>query len=261
MSYLTFNSNHKAECAAAPTDAAVQANFTRNVLEKRAFVLQYPANDPCEDRFNCYQFKNAQGYYAAVFDGHGGWQVADYAMRKLHMYLDEELRKAGKTDKDIKKAITNAYNKVEDDWVKLTKDGFDKGFPKIAYVGSCALVAVVKDNKLYVANAGDSKAVLLRKKDDNTYERIKVSKTFNANKEYERERLKKQFPKEDDIVVCRRDDEKACYVKGNLMPTRALGDLRLKHNEFNQHMHPVELGYRRPIPKFAGPYITHEPDI
>ena len=54
MSYFTFNSNHKAECAAAPTDAAAQANFTRNVLEKRAFVLQYPANDPCEDRFNCY---------------------------------------------------------------------------------------------------------------------------------------------------------------------------------------------------------------
>jgi hypothetical protein len=54
MSYFTFNSNLKAECAAATTDAAAEANFTRNVLEKRAFVLQYPANDPCEDRFNCY---------------------------------------------------------------------------------------------------------------------------------------------------------------------------------------------------------------
>jgi len=54
MSYLTFNSNLKAECAAASTDAAAQAHFTRNELEKRAFVLQYPANDPCEDRFNCY---------------------------------------------------------------------------------------------------------------------------------------------------------------------------------------------------------------
>lgn len=153
--------------------------------------MQYPANDPCEDRFNCYQFKSANAYYAAVFDGHGGWQVSDYAMRKLHVYLDEELTKASKSETDIKKAINNAYNRVEEDWVRLTKEGFDKGFPKIAYVGSCALVAVVKDNKLYVANAGDSKAVLLRKKADNTYERIKVSKTFNANKPYEQERLKK----------------------------------------------------------------------
>jgi serine/threonine protein phosphatase PrpC len=37
-----------------------------------------------------------------VFDGHGGWQVSDYAMRKLHVYLDEELSKASKNEKDIK---------------------------------------------------------------------------------------------------------------------------------------------------------------
>jgi hypothetical protein len=45
------------------------------------------------------------------------------------------------------------------------------------------------------------------------------------------------------------------------MPTRALGDLRLKHPDFNFHNHPPELGYRKPIPIFNGPYITHEPEI
>lgn len=63
-------------------------------------------------------------------------------------------------------------------------------------MGSCALVAVVIDNKVYVANAGDSKAVLLNKKEDGTLEHVKVSKTFNANKTYEQERLKKQFKDE-----------------------------------------------------------------
>jgi serine/threonine protein phosphatase PrpC len=63
-------------------------------LQKRAFVLQYPANDPCEDRFTCEQLKNASAYYAAIFDGHGGWQVSDYAMKKMHVYLDEELKGA-----------------------------------------------------------------------------------------------------------------------------------------------------------------------
>ena len=52
-------------------------------------------------------------------------------------------------------------------------------------MGSCALVAVVHNNKLYVANAGDSKAVILRKKQDGTYDSINISKTFNANKKYE----------------------------------------------------------------------------
>lgn len=57
-------------------------------------------------------------------------------------------------------------------------------------MGSCALVAIVHNNKLYVANAGDSKGVLLRKKADGSYEAVKISKTFNANKSYEQERLR-----------------------------------------------------------------------
>ena len=102
LSYLKYNNQTQAECAAATESETAQPQYIRNTLEKRAFVLQYPANDPCEDRFNCYQFKNSQAYYAAVFDGHGGWQVSDYAMRKLHVYLDEELSKASKNEKDIK---------------------------------------------------------------------------------------------------------------------------------------------------------------
>jgi len=253
--YLLTNQSTN-ECA--PEEKPV--TYERNKLEKRAFVLQYPANQPCEDRFNCYQFKSQDAYYAAVFDGHGGWQVSDHAMRHLHTYLDEEL-KGAKTDAQIQQAIINAYNRVEKDWVELAKNAFDKGYPATAYVGSCALVAVVKDNKLYVANAGDSKAALLSKTKEGTYLYKKVSVTYNANKSYEQERLKKLFPKEDDIIKCKGRDQKACYVKGNLMPTRAFGDLRLKMAEFNFHNHPIELGYRNPIPKFNGPYITHQPTV
>jgi serine/threonine protein phosphatase PrpC len=45
------------------------------------------------------------------------------------------------------------------------------------------------------------------------------------------------------------------------MPTRAFGDFRLKKAEFNYHNFLPEFGYRQPIPKFNGPYITHEPEI
>ena len=69
--------------------------------------------------------------------------------------------------------------------------------------------------------------------------------------------------KEKDIVICKRGGEGACYVKGNLMPSRALGDLRLKHEEFNFHNYPFEHGYRRPFAKdnYSGPYISHLPDV
>lgn len=112
-----------------------------------------------------------------------------------------------------------------------------------------------------MANAGDSKAALLRKNEEGLYERVKISKTFNANKKYEQERLKKEFPKDKDIVVCKRGGAGACYVKGNLMPTRALGDLRLKHEEFNFHNYSTEHGYRQPIRPYSSGYITHKPDV
>ncbi len=59
--------------------------------------------------------QGSQGFYGAVFDGHGGWQVAEYAMRHLHEYLDEEL-KGAKTDDDVKAAIHKAFGKVENEW-------------------------------------------------------------------------------------------------------------------------------------------------
>ena len=45
------------------------------------------------------------------------------------------------------------------------------------------------------------------------------------------------------------------------MPTRAFGDFRLKYDDFNSHPWAGSRGYRRPLAKYTGPYITHKPDI
>ena len=103
-------------------------------------------------------------------------------MKRLHHIIDEELA----TQKDIGKAITQGFEKFEKEWLEIARASFKGGFAKAGYVGSCALVSIVHENKVYVANAGDSKAVLIRRTPDGTgFERVKVSKTFNANKKYE----------------------------------------------------------------------------
>ena len=51
---------------------------------------------------------------------------------------------------------------MENEWLVIARATFDKGFSKPAYVSSTALVILVKDNKVYVANSGDCKAVLIR---------------------------------------------------------------------------------------------------
>lgn len=55
-----------------------------------------------------------------MFDGHGGWQVADYAMKHLHLYLDENLASA-KSEADVKAAINKAFDRVENEWVEFAR--------------------------------------------------------------------------------------------------------------------------------------------
>ena len=83
--------------------------------------------------------------FFAIYDGHCGREVADLAAEKLHGIFLNKLR-AGTTPDS---ALKGAY--IETD--KLCKD-LDSG--------ACALTVFVKDTNLYVANAGDARAVLER---------------------------------------------------------------------------------------------------
>jgi len=173
-------------------------------------------------------------------------------MKMLHGYLDKELAKfktKSPSDEQVKEAILNAFDTLEKEWVDLARMAFPRGYAQVAQVGACALVSIVHNNKIYTASAGDSKAVIYRENSPHQFERVKISKTFNANKKYEQTRLVAAFPKEEDVVVCMKGVEKACYVKGMRMPTRAFGDLVLKHAEFNFHSYMPGMGYQPPIPK------------
>lgn len=79
------------------------------------------------------------GYFAAVFDGHGGWQVSNRAALRLHTILENELT----ASKDPLKAIDLAYERFEDELKKDVIASFDLGYPKSAYVGACALTALI----------------------------------------------------------------------------------------------------------------------
>jgi len=70
-------------------------------------------------------------------------------------------------------------------------------------MGSTALVALVHDNKLYVANAGHSKAVLLREetKSANTFEVVRLSQTHHIKVPAETAKAKKLVPKGVDFML------------------------------------------------------------
>jgi len=77
-------------------------------MKGRVTAVQYSANQPCEDTFFAYQFKNTPAFYVGVFDGHAGWQVADQAHRFFHTILEKEIE-----TQDPVSALTQAYEKFD----------------------------------------------------------------------------------------------------------------------------------------------------
>lgn len=49
------------------------------------------------------------------------------------------------------------------------------GFPKVGRVGSCALITLIHNNKLYSANSGDCKGVIVSETVDGKFEGRKIN--------------------------------------------------------------------------------------
>ncbi len=91
--------------------------MSSNSINNRVCKVEISANKPSEDRCNALQLKNINGYFVAVFDGHGGEEVADYAKRELHKKFDENFKLLNEDNKILQKqkiilAIHKAFEEV-----------------------------------------------------------------------------------------------------------------------------------------------------
>ncbi len=228
--------------------------------------ITYTANDPTEDRhvFTDLAGVGLEGFLAAVFDGHGGWQVSEFAKTRIAGSLGKSLRDIGSLPetKDYDPcvhALINTFLYLDRVFLYHIQDTFSLGFGTAANAGSCALVAFIQKERLYIANAGDCRAVLARTSDDEsgTLESVALSRDHNAREKLEQKILSALHPFEHDVIKCRRPS--SCYVKGKLQPTRSLGDAYLKYSEFNGH--PNRRAGRYIPPPYTPPYITAEPEV
>ncbi|XP_070685020.1 integrin-linked kinase-associated serine/threonine phosphatase 2C isoform X1 [Pempheris klunzingeri] len=97
--------------------------------------------------------------YFGVFDGHGGARASRYAAENLHHNLAKKFP-SGETenvDKLIKKCLLDTFRQTDEDFLKRASS------QKPAWKdGSTATCVLVVDDMVYVANLGDSRAVLCR---------------------------------------------------------------------------------------------------
>ena len=92
--------------------------------------------------------------FFAVYDGHSGSNVAKFAGLNVHQRLVKE--EAYKND-DYEVALKNAFLRTDED-ILAEPTQSSAEYPS----GGCTAVAALltHDNKIYVANAGDSRCVL-----------------------------------------------------------------------------------------------------
>lgn len=154
-------------------------------------------------------------FFAGVYDGHNGRGAADLSANRLHLNLAKLLAK-----KSPEEALKEAFKLTDDE---VAKTGMEDG--------TTAVVAYLNGVDLYVANAGDARAVLGR---GNTIKRL--SHDHKASDPIEKRRIEKLGG-----TITSRYETGVARVNGILAIARSIGD----HREELEGFISVE------------PYVTH----
>nr|XP_046920551.1 LOW QUALITY PROTEIN: pyruvate dehydrogenase [acetyl-transferring]-phosphatase 1, mitochondrial-like [Dermatophagoides farinae] len=217
-------------------------------------------------------------------------RIEEFEMDALQKFAIDELEHHHeKTDDVIKSIIERAFIRCDQDLdreielnlTNTTSNLLLHYYHSLAVSGSCATVALVIDNKLYIASTGDCRAVMgLLRVDDHQQQQqisqqskqrlsplekkqklrvIELSREHNSDNVSELNRIYSEHPKEENNFIIREH-----RLLGQLMPLRAFGDFPFKWSvdkmkqlgltrAFGSHVIPTF--YRTP------PYLIVTPEI
>lgn len=113
-----------------------------------------------------------------VFDGHGGRAAATFLSRELPRNIALHLRHAV----SVEQALERAFHQTDADWVATQRE---KSKAERDESGSVATIALCFGRELFVASAGDTRAVISR-----NGKAVAVTKDHTPNNEQERHRLR-----------------------------------------------------------------------
>ncbi|XP_078050968.1 putative protein phosphatase 2C T23F11.1 isoform X2 [Augochlora pura] len=143
--------------------------------------------------------------FFAVYDGHGGAAIAQHAGKHLHEYITK--RSEYKTG--------NIVQAVQEGFLELDEAMLNDTVLRDEQAGTTAIALLIKDNVIYSANAGDSRAVA-----SINGHTVPLSRDHKPTLKDERERIEAAGG----WVEFNR-------VNGQLALSRALGDFMFKRNE------------------------------
>nr|GMC62601.1 probable protein phosphatase 2C 60 [Ipomoea batatas] len=208
------------------------------------------------------------GTFVGIYDGHGGPETSRYINDHLFqnlkictsrfissyvcIYIAGFSAEQNAMSVDV---IRKAFQATEEGFLSLVAKQWPMN-PQMAAVGSCCLVGIVCDGTLYIANLGDSRAVMGRLvKATGEVLAIQLSTEHNASIESIRQELHSMHPDDSQIVVLKHN---VWRVKGLIQVSRSIGDLYLKKAEYNKEPLYAKFRLREP---FDRPILSSEPSI
>ncbi|XP_027365457.1 probable protein phosphatase 2C 68 [Abrus precatorius] len=207
------------------------------------------ANEVIEDHSQVETGSDA--VFVGVYDGHGGPEASRFINDNLFHNLMRVAQENGSISEDI---IRNAVSATEDGFLTLVRRSYGIK-PLIAAMGSCCLVGVVWRGTLYIANLGDSRAVIGSIGRSNKIVAEQLTKEHNASKEEVRRELRSLHPEDSQIVVMKQGTWR---IKGIIQVSRSIGDAYLKRPEFS--FDPSFPRFHLPEP-IRRPVLTAEPSV
>ena len=192
------------------TQLAIAQKKLANTLNHVGFSEMRGRRPTMEDAHTIVVMDNYAWY--GLYDGHGGRKVADFAAENLHKNVISSLQGTN----DVHVALRKGFEELN---AQLDSVTFD-----VQGQGSTAVVALVKDGTLIVANLGDSRVVV-----SHAGKAIALTDDHKPDRADEKARIEKLGGKVIEYGVPR--------VQGILAVSRALGD------------------------KALHPYVSFEPEI
>ncbi|KAI4348779.1 hypothetical protein L6164_009458 [Bauhinia variegata] len=189
--------------------------------------------------------------FVGVYDGHGGPEASRFISDHLFHHLMRIARENGTISEDI---LRGAVSATEDGFLTLVRRTYGIK-PLMAAIGSCCLVGVIWKGTLYVANLGDSRAVIGCLGGSNKIVAEQLTREHNANKEEVRLELRSLHPEDSQIVVMKQGTWR---IKGIIQVSRSIGDAYLKRPEFS--LDPSFPRFHLPEP-IRRPVLTAEPSV
>ncbi|XP_061882492.1 TGF-beta-activated kinase 1 and MAP3K7-binding protein 1 isoform X1 [Entelurus aequoreus] len=198
---------------------------------------------PNEDTYLRFRSEDGCSLYA-VFNGYDGSRVANFASQCLTAELLLDQLSSTHTDNDVRRILTQAFEVVEKSYLHSIDEALAEKANLSSYMlphsegqkvqerlkeleqevsgGATAIVALILNNKLYIANVGTNRALLCKTSTDGQNQFFQLGRPHNTENEDELQRLT-------DLGVDSARVRQAGQISGQ-SSTRRLGDYRVKIN-------------------------------